>query len=705
GRDRDGPAAERRRQAGQPVEIGGARQRVHEPAVGGPHLDEPELGDVARDGRLHGVDPHLAERIRHLRLRRQRPLPHELEDRSLPLEALHRPSTSRRTARPCSSSSGLTVRGGVRRTVSAPAVQTSRPRENAASTTSAAGRPTSRASSSPAPRTSGNAARTSASLSRTPASSSSSIWSRTAQAAAQATGLPPNVLAWSPGWNAPARCSQTTRQPIGSPFASPLASVSASGRTPDCSKQKKVPVRPTPVCTSSKTSSAPSSSASVLAACRNSGAAGRTPPSPCTGSSRIRPVSGRAAATSDSTSFSSAKETPGTSGSKAVRFSGWPVAESEPSVRPWKEPASATIPGRPVALRAYLIAASTASAPELQKNERPPPKRSDSFSASSSTSSVQYRFDVCQRRSSCARAAASGAGWQWPSPTTAMPATKSRYRSPLAATSQEPSPRTKVTSCRAYVGSSRSLPRSRLLGGALMLFAGTTGWGAARSCEHRRLADLRPDAEPRSRHRGAELRHDAALELASVQQPFRLAGGDGGGDGALQDQPGDVGQEEDPLGGEADGERRGRLVGVDVQRPGRQRRDDGDRAVLERRRDRRRPARQRVADQPELRHLPRAQPDLVPEQRQGARAERGAERGVHRGEGAADDREPLGGRHAAAVHELDGEPEPPHLLGDLRARAVHDDDARAALRQLEHPPRVRVADRAADLDDEQAHVR
>ena len=56
-------------------------------------------------------------------------------------------------------------------------------------------------------------------------------------------------------------------------------------------------------------------------------------------------MSGRAAATSDSTSFSVAKVTPGTSGPKAARFAGWPVTDSAPIVRPWKEPSSATMPG------------------------------------------------------------------------------------------------------------------------------------------------------------------------------------------------------------------------------------------------------------------------------------------------------------------------------------------------------------------------
>ena len=37
-----------------------------------------------------------------------------------------------------------------------------------------------------------------------------------------------------------------------------------------------------------------------------------------------------------------AKRAPGTSGSNAARFAGWPVTESAPSVRPWNEPSSAT---------------------------------------------------------------------------------------------------------------------------------------------------------------------------------------------------------------------------------------------------------------------------------------------------------------------------------------------------------------------------
>ena len=103
----------------------------------------------------------------------------------------------------------------------------------------------------------------------------------------------------------------------------------------------------------------------------------------------MQPVASSTASASEAISFGSAKRTPGTSGSNGACLAGWPVAESAPSVRPWNEPSSATMPGLPVALRAYLIAASTASVPELQKNACAPPKRSESRAASCSPGSVQ----------------------------------------------------------------------------------------------------------------------------------------------------------------------------------------------------------------------------------------------------------------------------------------------------------------------------
>ena len=100
-------------------------------------------------------------------------------------------------------------------------------------------------------------------------------------------------------------------------------------------------------------------------------------------------MSSSTASASEPVSFSLAKRTPGTSGSNAARFAGCPVTDSAPSVRPWKEFSSATRPVLPVALRAYLIAASIASAPELQKNACAPPKRAESSSASCAIGSDQ----------------------------------------------------------------------------------------------------------------------------------------------------------------------------------------------------------------------------------------------------------------------------------------------------------------------------
>ena len=98
-----------------------------------------------------------------------------------------------------------------------------------------------------------------------------------------------------------------------------------------------------------------------------------TPPSPWMGSTRI-------AAVRLSTAISMARRSlygtclkPGTSGSKPWWYFGWPVAVTVAIVRPWNELWVAMISYRSVEkrslayLRAILIAASLASAPELEK--------------------------------------------------------------------------------------------------------------------------------------------------------------------------------------------------------------------------------------------------------------------------------------------------------------------------------------------------
>ncbi len=118
-----------------------------------PHLDEAELGDVARDGRLDGVDPLGAQRLGELRLGREVPLLDEAEDRALALESRRHPSVSRSRSTPRSASSTEIVSGGVIRSAVSPAVPTSRLCSSAACATGPAGRPSSTASRRPAPRT------------------------------------------------------------------------------------------------------------------------------------------------------------------------------------------------------------------------------------------------------------------------------------------------------------------------------------------------------------------------------------------------------------------------------------------------------------------------------------------------------------------------------------------------------------------------
>ena len=61
---------------------------------------------------------------------------------------------------------------------------------------------------------------------------------------------------------------------------------------------------------------------------------------------------------------------PGNSGPKPSRNSAFPLSDSEPSVSPWKACSAYSTRGRPVAARATLIAASTASVPGVGGDHR-----------------------------------------------------------------------------------------------------------------------------------------------------------------------------------------------------------------------------------------------------------------------------------------------------------------------------------------------
>ena len=107
-------------------------------------------------------------------------------------------------------------------------------------------------------------------------------------------------------------------------------------------------------------------------------------------------MSGPMAAARASASPNGTWENPGGSGWNGVCIAGLPVAARVARVRPWKPPRVATMPvacsprlARPQRL-ATLMAASLASAPELDRNTlASPPNRPTSRSASSTWGPVK----------------------------------------------------------------------------------------------------------------------------------------------------------------------------------------------------------------------------------------------------------------------------------------------------------------------------
>ena len=104
--------------------------------------------------------------------------------------------------------------------------------------------------------------------------------------AAQATGLPPKVDAWLPLGQSITE-ARATIAPKGKPLAIPLARQTMSPATPQCSEANILPVRPIPLCTSSKTSKTPCSSQRRRRPGKNSGGGTMYPPSPWIGSTKI----------------------------------------------------------------------------------------------------------------------------------------------------------------------------------------------------------------------------------------------------------------------------------------------------------------------------------------------------------------------------------------------------------------------------------
>src|SRR3989442_2364188 len=210
---------------------------------------------------------------------------------------------SSRIATPRSSSGTVITSGGSRRITCGPAVTTNSPRSRAAATIGAAGSASSSPHMSPRPRTSRTRGAPAASwarcapshsaLRRTSARNAGSAIVRTTSRATPATsGPPPNVVAWSPGLSAAATALVTRTAPMGSPPASGFARVRMSGTTPACSYANSVPVRPRPHCTSSKMTATPRESHNSRRNPSHSASTGRTPPSPCTGSTMTAALRG-----------------------------------------------------------------------------------------------------------------------------------------------------------------------------------------------------------------------------------------------------------------------------------------------------------------------------------------------------------------------------------------------------------------------------
>ncbi len=417
---------------------------------------------------------------------------------------------------------------------------------------------------------------------------------------------------------------------------------------------------------------------------------GITPPSPSTGSSRISPTSSRRGrAQRDDVVRAGEARARAAAARSAARFAGWPVTASAPVVRPWKLCSSAITPGLPVALRAYFSAASFASAPELQKNACAPPNRSDRRRASACAGSVreqvrrvpelvELRVRGGERRRMTVTEADDGDA-------------RRRSRGSAGPASSEQPDAVAVDERDARRGIRR---QQRAL-------------EHARSRDHRRRRRSRRRARcaPRATRRAASARC-RRRSGRSRRASRRVPPGSSGASQPSWKTPGTSVRKTDLVGADADGERRGGLVGVDVQRPLGERRHAPGRARP------RAPAGPPAARSAAAARRARApgtcvafSPISSPASETASGPIARAQLLVDGGEAVAHDLERLRRGHAPPADELHLEPAPRHLLRDLRAGAVHDADRVAggaqARDRLGRSPRRR----AANLEDDEAHER
>ena len=149
---------------------------------------------------------------------------------------------------------------------------------------------------------------------------------------------------------------------------------------------------------------------------------GRTPPSPCSGSTMIAAVEAVTAARERGRIVGRHERHVREAAARTARGSARPTSPTAtPIVRPWNECSNATKPGArralrvPVAARELQARLDGLGAAVAEERARQAGERSTSRAASSPCSGWKYRFDVCSSSRACAAIASARRGCAWPS--------------------------------------------------------------------------------------------------------------------------------------------------------------------------------------------------------------------------------------------------------------------------------------------------
>ena len=203
-------------------------------------------------------------------------------------------------------------------------------------------------------------------------------------------GPPPKVVPRPSSLSAAVTAGVISNAPQGKPLPRALAVVIMSGRTPYRSAANGWPLRPTPICTSSKMSCAPTASQRARSAARNSAPMSKAPPTPCTGSTITAATSSPTVpAIAEMSRRGTQLTSKGVRGNSYHFLSAPQVIAPAAAVRPWNPPSTATTRVRRVILNAMRSAFSLASAPEFTKkmlSKCPPAKRASLVAARTRTS-------------------------------------------------------------------------------------------------------------------------------------------------------------------------------------------------------------------------------------------------------------------------------------------------------------------------------